>query len=118
MLRRQTIEIKATTGCDPAVRHAECHLTEKHGSAQIMAAGLRRAMNQFYILDDDEDAVWRCKMSQLDGTTITIAGLTAEGEIKLYTGVVQSLVHDAERDPDRRWRVTIYDGDTRSLKSA
>jgi hypothetical protein len=54
----------------------------------------------------------------MDGTTITIAGLTADGQVKLFTGVVQSLVHDEKRDPDRRRRVTIYDGETRTLKSA
>jgi hypothetical protein len=75
-------------------------------------------MNQFYIRDDDEDGIRQCKLSQIDGTTITIAGLSAEGQVKLFTGVVQSLVRDEKRDPDRRWRVTIFDGETRTLKSA
>jgi hypothetical protein len=59
-------------------------------------------------------AASRCTQSQLDGTVITIAGLTADGQGKLYTGVVQSLVHDVKRDPDRRWRVTILDGETQA----
>lgn len=71
-------------------------------------------MVQFYIRDDDEDGIWRCTLSQLDGTSITVAGMTAEGQVQLYTGVVQSLVHDLKRDPDRRWRVTILDGETRT----
>jgi hypothetical protein len=58
-------------------------------------------MVQFYIRDDDEDDIWRCTLSQLDGTSITIAGMTAEGLVHLYTGVVQSLVQDLKRDPDR-----------------
>jgi hypothetical protein len=86
----------------------------------MMTVGPAAAMDQFYIRDDDEDGIRRCKLSQIDGTSITIAGLTAEGQVKLYTGVVQSLVHDEQRDPDRRWRVTIYNGERRTstLRSA
>lgn len=68
-------------------------------------------MNQFYIPRDDEESIRRCKDSQLDGKPITITGLTAEGQTTTYTGVVQSLVPD-QRDPDRRWRVTIYGGES------
>ena len=77
-------------------------------------------MEQFYIRDDDEDGIRLCKMSQIDGAQITIAGLTAEGQVKLHTGIVQSLVHDEQRDPDRRWRVTMYKGESRTctLQSA
>ena len=71
-------------------------------------------MSQFYIRDDDEEGIRRCTQSQLDGTPITIAGLTAEGHVQHYTGVVQSFVHDAKRDPDRRWRVTFYGGEART----
>ena len=71
-------------------------------------------MNQFYIRDDDADGIRRCTESQLEGTSITISGMTADGQIREYTGVVQSFVHDAKRDPDRRWRVTIYDGEPRT----
>jgi hypothetical protein len=93
-------------------------LTEIIVVPQDADGGAAATMNQFYISDDDEDGIRRCKLSQIDGTPITIAGLTAEGQVKLYTGVVQSLVHDEKRDPDRRWRVTIYDGETRTLQSA
>ena len=77
-------------------------------------------MEQFYIRDDDEDGIRLCKLSQIDGAQITIAGLTAEGQVKLHTGIVQSLVHDEQRDPDRRWRVTMYQGENRTstLQSA
>jgi hypothetical protein len=77
-------------------------------------------MDQFYIRDDDEDGIRRCELSQIDGTSITIAGLSAEGQVKLYTGVVQSLVRDEQRDPDRRWRVRMYGGEssTSTLRSA
>jgi hypothetical protein len=80
----------------------------------------RRAMKQFYIGDDDEDAVRLCTLSQIDGALITVAGLTAEGQVKLHTGIVQSLVRDEQRDPDRRWRVTMYEGESRTstLQSA
>jgi hypothetical protein len=77
-------------------------------------------MLQFYIRDDDEDGIRLCKLSQIDGAQITIAGLTAEGEVKLHTGIVQSLVRDEQRDPDRRWRVTMYESESRTstLQSA
>jgi hypothetical protein len=77
-------------------------------------------MEQFYIREDDEDGIRLCKMSQIDGAQITIAGLTAEGQDQLYTGIVQSLVRDEQRDPDRRWRVTMYEGESRTstLRSA
>ena len=68
-------------------------------------------MKQFYIGDDDADGIRRCTESQLEGTSITISGMTADGQVQDYTGVVQSFVHDAKRDPDRRWRVTIYGGE-------
>jgi hypothetical protein len=71
-------------------------------------------MEQFYIRDDDEDGVRLCTLSQIDGAQITIAGLTAEGQVKLYTGIVQSLVRDERREPDRRWRVTMYEGESRT----
>jgi hypothetical protein len=66
-------------------------------------------VKQFYISDDDQSGVGRCKESQLDGVPITITGLSAEGEVKGYTGIVQSLVRDAKRDPVRRWLVTVFD---------
>jgi hypothetical protein len=71
-------------------------------------------MEPFYIRDDDEDGIRLCTLSQIDGAQITIAGLTAEGQVKLYTGIVQSLVCDEQRDPDQRWRVTMYKGESRT----
>ena len=68
-------------------------------------------MKQFYIGDDDADGIRRCTQSQLEGTSITISGMTADGQVQEYTGVVQSFVHDAKREPDRRWRVIIYGGE-------
>jgi hypothetical protein len=80
----------------------------------MMNGGAAAAMSQFFIRDDDEDGIRRCKLSQIDGALITIAGLTADGQVELFTGVVQSLVHDGKRDPDRRWRVTLYGGETQT----
>ena len=74
-------------------------------------------MKQFYIGDDDADGIRRCTESQLEGTSITISGMTADGQVQEYTGVVQSFVQDATRDPDRRWRVTIYGGEPLALGS-
>ena len=84
----------------------------------MMTVGAAAAMDHFYLQDDDEDGIWRCTLSQLDGTAITITGLTAEGEIRSYSGIVQSLVRDVRRDPDRRWRVTLYYGESRTSTQA
>jgi hypothetical protein len=74
----------------------------------MAAAWMKGRMSQFYIGDDDETSVQRCKYSQLDGTPVTVTGLSAQGEVKEYAGIVQSLVRDGKRDPDRRWQVTMF----------
>ena len=62
---------------------------------------------QFYISNDDEAAVQKCKESRDSRTSTTIIGRTIDGFIKPFTGVVQSVEHDLARGPGARWRVTI-----------
>jgi hypothetical protein len=40
---------------------------------------------------------------------ITITGLTLEGHVGGFTGVVQSVGHDVMRDKGSRYRITILD---------
>ena len=64
---------------------------------------------QFYISNDDEADVQKCKDSRDSRTSITIIGRTIDGFIKPFTGVVESVEHDLARGPGARWRVTISD---------
>jgi hypothetical protein len=64
-------------------------------------------MSQFYISDDSEAGVQRCKESRDSRTLITIMGRTTDGFIKAFTGIVQSVEHDAARSPGTQWRVTM-----------
>ncbi len=66
-------------------------------------------MSQFYISDDNENDVRRCNESRDDQVVITITGLTIDGHIKAFTGIVQSVEHDEVRDQGKRWRVTLHD---------
>jgi hypothetical protein len=66
------------------------------------------AVSQFYICHDNPHNVARCVESQKENSTITIAGIPADGGVvKLFTGIVQSLDHDPARVPNRRWLVTM-----------
>jgi hypothetical protein len=69
-------------------------------------AGLREAMMSQFHNDFD---VRRCNESRDHQILITITGLTLDGHIKAFTGIVQSVEHDLEHDQGRRWRVTILD---------
>jgi len=64
-------------------------------------------MSQFYI--EGQDDAGRCHRSLDDGAEITISGTTTEGEIKAFTGIVQSVEEDEARPHAQRWRVTMQD---------
>jgi hypothetical protein len=66
-------------------------------------------MSQFYISNDNDYDVWRCKQSQRDRIPITITGVTVEKHIKQFMGIVESVENDAKLAPGKRWRVTILD---------
>jgi len=66
-------------------------------------------MSQFYISNDDENDVRRCNESLAFRQSITITGLNMNGQVAGFTGVVQSVAHDAKRDVGRRYKVTILD---------
>ena len=66
-------------------------------------------MSQFYV--PDEEAAKRCHQSRTERASITVSGVDSiDGNVKLYTGVVQSVEdHGEESARSRRWRVTIED---------
>ena len=63
---------------------------------------------QFYIAGTklNED-LRRCETSLQQRQRITLIGTTAEGKIKAFTGVVQSVELQPDTPQGRRWRVTI-----------
>jgi hypothetical protein len=66
-----------------------------------------RAMTFFYISDDLENEIRRCIQSWEFQDPITITGVTVEGQIKDFTGTVQTIHRDRRRAAGRLWRVTI-----------
>jgi len=64
-------------------------------------------MTQFYICNDSEHDVRRCRESRDTRRPITITGLTRDALVKAFSGVVQSVEHDLSRNPGTRLRVTI-----------
>jgi hypothetical protein len=64
-------------------------------------------MTFFYISDDLENEIRRCIQSWEFQDPITITGLTVEGQIKGFTGTVQTIHRDRRRAAGRLWRVTI-----------
>ena len=67
-------------------------------------------MSQFYIsnLEPDSD-VKRCRESKVGHFPITITGRTEGGEIRAFTGVVQSVEYLRQNPADMSWRITIED---------
>ena len=53
----------------------------------------------FYISNDDEADVQKCKESRDSRTSTTIIGRTIDGFIKPFTGVVQSVEHGSRARP-------------------
>jgi hypothetical protein len=64
-------------------------------------------MPLFYISNDDENDVRRCHESRVEGRPITITGIDISGKVAAFTGIVQSVAHDAMRKAGRRYSVTI-----------
>jgi hypothetical protein len=66
-------------------------------------------MSQFFVaLREDVD---RCKASLHDQGAITITGLTPNGEVVAFTGVVQAVEERLDIEGAKRWRITILDSD-------
>jgi hypothetical protein len=66
-------------------------------------------MIRFYVRNDDRNDARKCEDSRDSRLSITITGLTFDGLIKGFTGVVQSVEHDFWRPRGMRWRVTMHD---------
>jgi len=66
-------------------------------------------MGQFFIRYDSEAEARRCQESCDARVPITVMGQTAEGAIKVFAGIVQSVEYDPARDSGRRFCVTMRD---------
>jgi hypothetical protein len=68
-------------------------------------------MTAFFISWANPEAdLQRCDESRRFLSRLVISGVTDDGEIKLFEGVVQSIEDYGENaPPGRRWRVTMID---------
>ena len=69
-------------------------------------------MSQFYISNVEPEAdVKRCRESKAGRFRIVITGKTEAGEIRAFTGVVQSVEYLRHNPADMSWFITIEDVD-------
>jgi hypothetical protein len=66
-------------------------------------------MTFFYVSDDFETDIRRCIQSWERQDPITVTGITLEGQIKGFTGTVQTIERDFCRAAGRLWRVMIWE---------
>jgi hypothetical protein len=66
-------------------------------------------MGQFYLRYDSAAEARRCHESCDARVPITVMGQTADGAVKVFAGVVQSVDYDPTRESGRRFRVTMRD---------
>ena len=62
-------------------------------------------MDQFYV--SGEVAVRRCTAAVAKKEYVEIKGVTEEGRVQTFAGVVQSVEEDFMRAPAKRWRVIM-----------
>jgi hypothetical protein len=74
-------------------------------------------MTFFYVSDDLETDIRRCIQSWERQDPITITGVTPEGQIKGFTGTVQTIERDACRAAGKQWRVMIWEQKAPSLEA-
>jgi hypothetical protein len=87
---------------------ARLELPRPRGDGASAARELRGgAMTFFYISDDLENDVRRCIQSWERQYPIAIRGLTVEGQVKHFTGTVQTIDHNSKRAIGGLWRVLI-----------
>jgi hypothetical protein len=67
-------------------------------------------MSQFYISNAEPEVdVKRCRQSKAGRFPIIITGRTEAGEIKAFTGIVQSVEYFRQNPGDMCWRITMED---------
>jgi hypothetical protein len=76
-------------------------------TALLRQENYEAGMTFFYISDDFENDVRRCIQSWERQHPIAITGLTVEGQVRHFTGTVQTIDHDSQRAIGRLWRVLI-----------
>jgi hypothetical protein len=64
-------------------------------------------MTFFYIGNDNEKDIRRCHESRDRQDPITVTGLTVDGQMKDFTGIVQMIDHDPDRLAGKEWRIII-----------
>ena len=61
--------------------------------------------SRFYVVTDED--LRRCNESRKSCRQITITGATETHEVKVFTGVVQSVDYIRTNQPSMSWRVTM-----------
>lgn len=64
-------------------------------------------MTFFYIGSDNEKDIRRRHESSDHQDPITVTGLTVDGQIKDFTGIVQMIDHDPQRPDGKEWHLII-----------
>ena len=65
-------------------------------------------VSQFYAKVEDEE---RCVQSALSRQPVMITGLTAEGQVWAFRGIVQSIEMGPTQYPSYPFRITMLDAD-------
>jgi hypothetical protein len=66
-------------------------------------------MNQFYISLDKEAEAARCRDSVMFKLPILITGMSIDGRVEAFDGIVQSVDEDKGRGAGKRFKITIRD---------
>ena len=62
-------------------------------------------MSQFYI--DNEKDLRRCRHSMEAQWPLLITGMTIDGHLKTFRGIVQSIDEDADREDGIHFKITL-----------
>jgi hypothetical protein len=64
-------------------------------------------MSVFYISGDSKFEVERCWTSLGKKEPITVFGLSLEGRVACFSGIVRSIQFDPKREPGAHWRIVM-----------
>jgi hypothetical protein len=82
-------------------------LRTREGGGSRQPEDYGAGMTTLYISNDFANDVRRCIRAWECQHTLEFHGVTADGEVKHFTGTVQTVDHDPQRADGRRWRVII-----------
>jgi hypothetical protein len=66
-------------------------------------------MSQFYISNDDKNDAQRCRASRDNGQASTFTGLSIDGQVRPFYGIVELVDFEPSRGPGKHYLITIRD---------